>query len=193
MDRCPVFCIADIPTTTLDLLLECTQEYLDEPTPSAHVSERVVIMHTKDIATITKGSSPPITSSPTAFLGLSLEEVRDWFAANITEPCAERFMSHCFLVLDNESIEDESCIFVATQYSAPGEIHALRCDFDVAYQSALICDVQEISIEEGVTGSFMRSGVTMTKENLELALHGGLCIADGEVKVDEEWRDFSDL
>jgi hypothetical protein len=100
-------------------------------------------------------------------------------------------MSHCFLVLDNESIEDESCIFVATQYSAPGEIHSLRCDFDVAYQNALICDVQEISIEEGVPGSFMRSGVTMTKENLELALKGDLCIEDGEVKLDEEWRDFS--
>jgi hypothetical protein len=39
-------------------------------------------------------------------------------------------------------------------------------------------------------GSFMRSGMTMTKENLRLAQDGGLYIEDGEVKLDQAWRDL---
>ena len=86
--RCPVFCTADIPATVsqrkspayrynvlfssilalqmLDLLLECTEEYLSKfnsPNYTAHVSDRFIIIDTKDIATITKGSSLPIASS----------------------------------------------------------------------------------------------------------------------------------
>jgi hypothetical protein len=151
---------------TLDLLLECTEEYLSKfntPNYTTLVSDRLVIMDTKDIATITKGASLPITTSPTAFLGLSLEEVRDWFDANITQRRPKGFMPHCFLVIDNESTEDDSCVFVCTQDSAPGELHSLRCGFEVALQNAVTCGVQGKSIEEGLMGSFMRSGMTMTK------------------------------
>ncbi|KAF8959799.1 hypothetical protein BDZ97DRAFT_1922595 [Flammula alnicola] len=184
--RCPVFCTADIPTSTLNLLLHCTEEYLTEFNSSnytAHISDRIVFIDSKDITTITKGSSPPITSSPTAFLGHTLQQVREWFDANITQPCPKGYMPYCFLVLDGESAEDDSCIFVCTQDSAPGEIHSLRCEFDVALLNAVACDIQGESIEEGSMGSFMRSGVTMTKENLKLAMNGGLYIQDGEVKA----------
>ncbi|KAF8187789.1 hypothetical protein BJ912DRAFT_969671 [Pholiota molesta] len=192
--RCPVFCTADIPTTTLDLLLECTEEYLagfNSGNYIAHVSDRLVIIDTKDITTITKGSSPPVASSPTAFVGLSLKEVRDWFDANITQRRPKGFMPHCFLVIDNESTEDDSCVFVCTQDSAPGELHSLRCGFEVALQNAVTCGVQGKSIEEGLMGSFMRSGMTMTKGNMKLAQDRGLYIEGGEVKLDEAWRDFS--
>ncbi|KAF8957045.1 hypothetical protein BDZ97DRAFT_1924884 [Flammula alnicola] len=190
--RCPVFCTADIPTSTLNLLLHCTEEYIsefNEPNDNANVSDMIVFIDSKDITTITKGSSPPITSSPTAFLGHTLQQVRDWFDANITQPCPNGYMPYCFLVLDGESAEDDSCIFVCTQDSALGEIHSLRCEFGVAMQNAVACD-QGQSIEEGSMGSFMRSGVTMTKENLKLVQDGGLYIEDGEVKLDQGWRDF---
>jgi hypothetical protein len=214
--RCAVFCTADIPATvsqrksptyrykvlfssilalqTLHLLFECTEEYLSQfnsPNDTIHVSDWLIIIDTKDIATITKVSSLPIASSPTAFLGLSLKEVRDWFDANITQPHSEGFIPHCFLVIDDESTEDDSCIFVCTRDSAPGEIHSLRCGFELALQNVVTCDVQGRSIEEGLMGSFMRSGVTMTKGNLKLAQDGGLYIEDGEVKLDQAWRDFS--
>jgi len=104
-------------------------------------------MDTKDIATITNGSSPPIASCPTAFLGLSLKEVCDWFDANITQSHPEGFKPHCFLVIDDESTEDDSCIFVCTQDSAPGEIHSLRCGFELALQNVVACDVQGCSRE----------------------------------------------
>ncbi|KAF8187792.1 hypothetical protein BJ912DRAFT_419605 [Pholiota molesta] len=184
MDRCPVFCIADIPLTTLDLLLQCTEEYLSEiNSPSDDIfeaSEYLVIMDTKDIATITQGSSYPMShimsSSPTAFLGLSLKEVHDWFITNINQPGADNFTSQCFLVLDKESIEDDSCIFVCTieeeTDSDPEEtdltleeIQSLRCVFELAYQNVIACDIQGRSIEDNGNGYFMRSGVTMTLEN----------------------------
>jgi hypothetical protein len=216
-NRCPVFCTAAIPTTvsqrtspvyrrkvlfssilalqTLDLLLQRTEEYFSESrTPSfpTQASDWLVIMDTKDIATITHGSSHPMTSSPTAFLGLSLEEVHDWFITNISQPCSDKFTSDCFLLLDDESTEDNSCIFVCTQDSAPGEIHSLRCVFELAYHNVIACDIQGHSIEEATMGCFMRSGVTMTQENMKLVDSGGLYIEDGEVKLDHAWRDFGD-
>jgi hypothetical protein len=78
-----------------------------------------------------------------------------------------------------------------TQDSAPGEIHSLRCEFELAYQNVTACDLQGHSIEEGITGSFMRSGVTMTEENYNVASNGGLYIEGGEVKLNQAWRDFS--
>jgi len=32
----------------------------------------------------------------------------------------------------------------------------------------------------------------MTKENLKLAMHGGLFIEGGEVKLDHAWKNFDD-
>ncbi len=77
-----------------------------------------------------------------------------------------------------------------TQDSAPGEIHSLRCEFGVALENAVSCEFGQ-SIKEGSMGCFMRSGVTMTKENLKLVMNGGLYIEGGEVKLDQAWRDFS--
>ncbi|KAF8187772.1 hypothetical protein BJ912DRAFT_418928 [Pholiota molesta] len=204
MGRCPVFCIDDIPLTTLDLLLQCTEEYLSEiNSPSDDIfeaSEYLVIMDTKDIATITQGSSHPMShimsSSPTAFLGLSLKEVHDWFITNINQPGSDKFTPYCFLVLDNKSIEDDSCIFVCTiedeinsdpeeTDSAPEEIQSLRCVFELAYQNVIACDIQGRSIEDNGNGCWMRSGVTMTEENYKLVEHGGSYIEDGEVKLDQ--------
>ncbi|PPQ67446.1 hypothetical protein CVT26_007240 [Gymnopilus dilepis] len=193
--RCPVFCTANIPVTTLNYLLECSEEYLSEfdklrtPMPIYHY---MVIMDSKNLSTITEGSSPPVTSCPTAFLGHTLQEIHDWFQTNISQPYASGYSSSCFLVLDEESEEDDTCIFVCTQDEAPGEIHSLRCGFELALQNAVVCGIGGDSMEEGVLGSYMRSGVTMTKEHYKLALNGGCYIEDGEVKVDQACRDFLD-
>jgi hypothetical protein len=142
-------------------------------------SEYLVIMDTKDIATITEGSSHPMTSSPTAFLGLSLKEVHEWFITNINQPGADKFTPECFLVLDNKSIEDNSCVFVCTIDSAPEEIHSLRCVFELAIQNVIACDNQGRSIEDNGNGYFMRSGVTKTVDD------EWLYFEDGEVKLDQ--------
>jgi len=63
-------------------------------------------------------------------------------------------MPGCFLVIDDESTWDNSCIFVCTHYSAPGEIHSLRCGFELALQNVFTCDVQGRSMEERLNGEF---------------------------------------
>ena len=101
-------------------------------------------------------------------------------------------MPHCFLVLDGRSIQDNSCIFVCTQDSAPGQIESLRCTFDIALQNAVNCYFGQ-AITEADMGLFLRSKVTMTKANVELAGSRGLYMEHGlgEVKVDQYWKDFS--
>ncbi|KAF9465330.1 hypothetical protein BDZ94DRAFT_1254306 [Collybia nuda] len=188
-ERCPVFCITDIPTSALDLLLQCTEEYLEEyriPDYKLHTPDRIVIMDTKDVSSISRGSSVPVSLSPAAFVGMTVQEIRDWFDTNITQTGREGFMHHCFLVLDAQSVTDESCLFVCTQ-DAP--LQSLRCDFDVALQNAVVCNDGQ-SIEEGAMGSFMRSEMIMTKANLKLAMNGGVYMEGGEVKVDQAWKDF---
>jgi hypothetical protein len=200
VDRCLVFCTADIPTTvsqvvlcdflsqsllqTIDLLLQCSEKYLSEFESNPDISEHIVIIDTKDITTITEGSSP------TSFLGYTLQQVCDWFDANITQPQPEGFMTHCFLVLDDKSIEEETCFVVSNLDSAPGEIHSLRCTFDLGLQVAVVNHHGGDSFEEGSWGNFMRSGVTMTNENVKLVESNGCYIEGGEVKVDQAWRDF---
>ncbi|KAF8066872.1 hypothetical protein FPV67DRAFT_1781335 [Lyophyllum atratum] len=161
--RCPVFCIADIPASTLNLLLECSEEYMREVEgDDLDISKDIVIINTKEISSISKGSSLPVDSSPTVFVGHTVQEIRHWFDANIAQPERKGFMPHCFLVLDAQSIEDESCLFVCT---LDGRMQSLRCDFDVALQSAVLCDVRYESIEDSGMARFMRSGVIMTKAN----------------------------
>ncbi|KAF8066883.1 hypothetical protein FPV67DRAFT_1214217 [Lyophyllum atratum] len=138
--RCPVFCIADIPTSTCNLLLECSEGYMQafvREHDDVDISEYIVIINTKGISSISKGSSLPVDSSPTAFVGHTIQEIRDWFDANITQPRRRGFMPHCFLVLDAQSIEDETCLFVCTR-DAP--LESRRCDFDEALQSAVFCN-----------------------------------------------------
>ena len=155
---------------TLESLLDRSEDYLlefDSPEELTLASEQIVFMDTKDISNITAVSSPQIPSSPTAFLGHTLPEIRDWFDENITQPESEIYMPYCFLVLDDKTVEDDSCIFVCTNNdSAPGEIQSVRCTFDVVMANVIACDVKGETIDDDTMGEFFRSGVTMTKENV---------------------------
>ncbi|KAF8904048.1 hypothetical protein CPB84DRAFT_1960882, partial [Gymnopilus junonius] len=187
--RCPVFCIAEIPTTILDRLLDCTDEYWEEfnsANLTTTASDTIAFINAKDITEISNLLVPsrPTSLSPTAFIGDTLQEVRDWFDTNITQAEHPAFMPYCFFVLDKQSAEDETCLFVCTQ-DAP--LQFLRCHFDIAMQCAVVCDNGQ-AIDESTEGRFMRSGVIMTKANAKLVMDGGLYIEGGEVKLDEYWR-----
>lgn len=153
---------------------------------SKETSERIVIIDTENLSNITKGSSTPVEPFTSPFLGKTVEEVSSWFDSNITQPERTGYMHNCFLILDAQSVDDETCIFVCTR-DAP--LQSLRCDFYLAAQNAVICEMGQ-NMKEGIMGSFMRSGEVMTKENLKLVESGGLYIEDGEVKLDESWRNF---
>lgn len=181
---------SDVPLQTLDRLLQYTNSYWEEfnqPSFIMTAADSFVFVDTKDITDTSKMkviASPPANFSPKAFIGNTIEQVREWFDAKITQTRHKEFMRHCFLVLDKQTTEDETCIFFCTQ-DAP--LQWLRCHFDIAYENANNCD-QGQAIEEGTMGRFMRSGIIMTKANEKLVSNGGLYIEGGEVKLDEYWR-----
>ncbi|KAG6806599.1 hypothetical protein H0H93_002737, partial [Arthromyces matolae] len=94
----------------LEAFLKSTEECFNDGTPS---SFNVVIIDTKDVSTIIEGSSVPVESSPRTFLDHTVEEVMDWFNENIGDPYREGFMSSCFAILDERSLQDYSCHFIS--------------------------------------------------------------------------------
>ncbi|KAF9465108.1 hypothetical protein BDZ94DRAFT_407626 [Collybia nuda] len=211
--RCPVFCVADIPASTLDVFLVCTEERMKTERVTNGIkdaSERVVIIDTEDLSKIVKGSSVPVGPFVSPFIGKTIEEVGEWFSANIARPERTGYMHRCFVVLDAQSDEDETCIVACIRerehrdmegsgHSAEGAkdmetetetvLQSLRCDFYLGVQNAVVCEMGQ-DMGEGVMGSFMRSGMMMTEEGLKRAESGGLYIEHGEVKLDQAWRDF---
>jgi hypothetical protein len=97
---------------------------------SGYGAGQIVFMDsTKGISTITAVSSPQIPSSPTAFLGHTLQEILDWFDENITQPRSKGYRHDCFLVFDDETVEDDSWICVSTLDSVSGEMQSARFTF----------------------------------------------------------------
>ena len=112
-------------------------------------------MDTKDISTITAVPSPQFPSSPTAFLGYTLQELQDWLDENIIQPYP------CFLVLDDKTVEDNSCILVLQDNS--GGISSLRSTFEVVVRILVSCDLGEPI--GSVLKEFVSTGLTRTKKN----------------------------
>ncbi|KAJ3501803.1 hypothetical protein NLJ89_g9174 [Agrocybe chaxingu] len=189
MSLCVVFCTADIPAFILNAFLRRTVEHLKREysfCANEKAENCALILTSSEIANV-KPSVPPMKTFQSPFLGKTVEEVGDWFILNITnkrrlpKPC----MPYCYIVLDQQSVKDGTCVFASIQ---GGQLQHLRCDFYVAYDNGMQCTEKQ-SIDEGVIGQFMRSGVIMTRERLKLALDGGLYIEGGEVKEDPDFVD----
>ncbi|CAA7260773.1 unnamed protein product [Cyclocybe aegerita] len=192
MSLCAVFCIADIPSHVLNAFVERSEQFLRGEYPFFHdtrVEDHLVILtSTEDIPD--EGAPLPIHSFKSPFLDQTVEDIRDWFDLNITqdEDFEIVYMPYCFVVLDERSVTDETCLFVSTDVEdAP--FKSIRCDFYVAYHVAIQCTETQ-TIEEDYIGFFLRSGMVMTRELKKLALDGGLYIEGGEVKVDQEFKDL---
>jgi len=125
--------MATFALQTLDLLLQCSEYLITPPTYTADVSDSIVVINTKDITTITGGSSLPITSSPTAFFYHTLRKCAIGLRQMLPNQTRK---ASCFLVLDDKSTEDNTCTFVCMQDSSPGQIQSLRCEFSVAMDNA---------------------------------------------------------
>ncbi|KAJ3501805.1 hypothetical protein NLJ89_g9173 [Agrocybe chaxingu] len=192
MSLCAVFCIADMPSKVLNAFVERSEQFLKAEYPFFHdtrVEDHfVIITSTDDIPD--EGAPLPVQSFKSPFLGKTVKEVRDWFDINITqdEEFDISYMPYCFIILDERSIQDETCLFVSTDVEdAP--FKSIRGDFYVGYHVAIQCTEKQ-SIEEDYIGFFLRSGMVMTRELKKLALDDGLYIEGGEVKIDQEFRDL---
>ncbi|KAF5330693.1 hypothetical protein D9619_006040 [Psilocybe cf. subviscida] len=190
--RCPIFCTAEIPLSIIEALLEATKEHqLGSPELFArepmNTANWLVLMTSKDLTTIHQGLSSPVQSFTSPFIGMSVDEVTAWYDTNITQPGVVGYLKRTFIVLEQEATDDEICTIVCTSEEPAGK---LRCDFTLALQTVCSIDMDR-STEEGIMGSFKRSGVAMTKDNFELASSGGKYMDGMEVKIDEAWKDFS--
>ncbi|KAF5331097.1 hypothetical protein D9619_006039 [Psilocybe cf. subviscida] len=175
-------------------LLEDTEErQLNSPQLFAmepvNTANWLVLMTSKDLTTIHQGLSSPVRPFTSPFIGMSVDEVTAWYDANISQTDVVGYFKRTFIVLEQEAVDDEICTIVCTSEKPAGK---LRCDFTLALQT--VCTVtMEGSTEEGTFGSFKRSGVAMTKDNYELASNRGMYMDGMEVKIDEAWRDFTEV
>ncbi|CAA7260772.1 unnamed protein product [Cyclocybe aegerita] len=205
MASCAVFLMADIPADVgrsfcsqffcanhliekiLDLFIESNEEYVKEEYADMSPEVSFYFMSSDDVNSL-REASRPMEAFASPFLGKTLQELYEWFDLNITQqdPCDGDLFLESFLVLDERSVQDHTCLFVSTQNGSP---QSIRCDFYVPFDNATQCSVKE-NIERGIMGRFMRSGRVMTWHGLHMAMHGGLYIEGGEVKEDEEWKEF---
>jgi len=209
INACPVFSVADIDPSKLALLIEYSDVYerqFQSPHEYGTPFDELAFIDSKDLSTISGCSAFSEFRTPTTpFLEHTVQEVRDWFDVNIVLLQRKGFMHSCFLVLDERTNEDDTCLFVWTNEEAHEEriqtngdplcgtpdspFLSLRCHFDMAMEVATLCDVGK-EIEYGTMGSFRRSGTVMDKDCLNLVMNGGLYFGGGEVNLDQSWRDF---
>ncbi|PPQ72632.1 hypothetical protein CVT26_004339 [Gymnopilus dilepis] len=175
----------------IDSLSYYTDKYWEEFNTeqiASTASDWLIFIDSKDTSITARFKIPtqPTTGDfcPTAFIGDTVQEIWEWFDKNIARADNDEFMQACFFILDEQTVEGETCLFIETRDAT---YHFLRCHFDVAMQCAITCYTGK-TIEETTMGAFMRSGEVMAKARQTLVENGGLYIEGGEVKVDEYWR-----
>jgi len=145
------------------------------------ISDEIAFMTSKDVSAITSGATRPAKAFTSPFLGETIEQVRDWFVANIT-PIDDGFTGFSFLVLDSQTVEDNTCLLVCTLFD---ELQTVRCDFDVAQTQIFSIEFGSEGMNDGTRDLFMETGEVMTKELYDIAVEGRLYVEDGKLKIQE--------
>jgi hypothetical protein len=196
----PVICISEIPEAvrlhiqfmhmvlpltrhphicqTLDYFL---QKYLDSEDEDM-ISDEIAFITSKDMSAITSGATRPAKAFTSPFLGETIQQVGDWFMANIS-PIDDGFTGLSFLVMDSQTVEDNTCLVVCTLLD---EVETVRCEFDVAQPQILSIEFGSEGMRDARRAPFMDTGEVMTKELYEICLEGRLDVVDGKLKVEEK-------
>ena len=202
-----MFCVSDIPEAvrfqfvhmvppltrrqniqTLDYFLQRIEEFVEDKKKFIHgiddqtVSDEIAFITSKDVSAITSGATRPIRAFTSPFLGETIEQVRDWFVANI-RPIDDGYTAFSFLVLDSQTVEDNTCLLVCTLFD---ELQTVRCDFDVAQTQILCIEFGNEGMKDGIRDLFMETGEVMTKELYDIAVEGRLYVEDGKLKIQDE-------
>ena len=143
------------------------------------ISEEIAFITSKDVSAITSGATRPAEAFTSPFLGETIEQVRDWFVANIT-PIDNGYTGFSFLVLDSQTVEDNTCLFVCTLFD---ELQTVRCDFYVAQTQIKSIEFGSEGMEDGTRDLFMKTGQVMTDELYDMAVEGRLYVKDGKLKI----------
>jgi len=183
-----VFCISEIPEATLDYFLQRMEKFvegkkswirgIDDDT----ISDEIAFITSKDISTITSGPTRPARAFTSPFLGETIEQVNDWFIANIRD-IDDGYTGFSFLVMDSQTVEDNTCLVVCNLLD---EVETVRCDFDVAQDQILSIEFGCEGMRDGYRDLFMDTGAVMTKELFDISVKGHLYVEDGKLKVKEK-------
>jgi len=114
-------------------------------------------------------------------------------------------MHSCFLVLDKQTNNPDSCLFVWMSEEAHKEkvqthgdplcgtpdspFLSLRSHFDMAIEAAALCESGK-DIEYGIMGSFRRSGMVMDKYGMQLAMFEQMFFSGVEFPTENSVSNF---
>jgi hypothetical protein len=144
------------------------------------ISDEIAFITSKDVSTIT-GATRPAKAFTSPFLGETIKQVSDWFVDNI-RPIDDGYTGFSFLVMDSQTVEDDTCLFVCTLFD---ELQTVRCDFDVAQDQILSLEFGSEGMKDGIRDMFMETGEVMTKELYDTAVEGRLYVKGGKLVIRE--------
>jgi len=146
------------------------------------ISDEIAFITSKDVSAITSGASRPAKAFTSPFLGETIQQVSDWFVANI-RPIEDGYTGFSFLVMDSQTVEDNTCLVVCNLLD---NVETVRCHFDVAQSQIESIEFGGEGMRDGYRDLFMDAGEVMTKELFDLSVKGRLYVQDGKLKVKEE-------
>jgi hypothetical protein len=144
------------------------------------ISDEIAFITSKDVSAITSGATRPAKAFTSPFLGETVEQVSDWFVANI-RPIDNGFTAFSFLVMDSQTVEDNTCLLVCNLLDS--EVETVRCDFDVAQSQINSIEFGCEGMRDGYRDLFMDTGEVMTKELYDISVEGRLYVEDRKLKV----------
>jgi hypothetical protein len=147
------------------------------------ISDEIAFITSKDVSAITSGATRPAKSFTSPFLGETVQQVSDWFVANI-RPIDDGFTGFSFLVMDSQTVEDNTCLLVCNLLDS--EVETVRCDFDVAQSQINSIEFGSEGMRDGYRDLFMDTGEVMTRELYDISVEGRLYVEDKKLKVKEE-------
>jgi hypothetical protein len=148
------------------------------------ISDEVAFITSKDLSAITSGATRPARAFTSPFLGETVEQVNDWFIANMGD-IYDGYTGFSFLVMDSQTVEDNSCLVVCN-LSESDEVETVRCDFDMAQDQILLIEFGCEGMRDGHRDIFMDTGAVMTKALYDKLVKGGLYVKDGKLKLKEK-------
>lgn len=144
------------------------------------ISDEIAFITSKDVSAITSGATRPAKAFTSPFLGETVQQVSDWFVANI-RPIDDGFTGFSFLVMDSQTVEDNTCLLVCNLLDS--EVETVRCDFDVAQSQINSIEFGSEGMRDGYRDLFMDTGEVMTKELYDISVEGRLYVEDKKLKV----------
>lgn len=116
------------------------------------------ILASKDLDAVAHGSRKPMQAFESPFVGMSKEEVRDFFVKNVAPHSA--FTSYAFAIMDEDSAEKKTCVVAVDDKP----LKWIRTDFFASMYNMVPLEMATMSIEET---EFMGTDKVFDREEVE--------------------------